>query len=590
MTQRRASIASAAVVACIAVLAIAAPAHASTCTYISGAVVAYMPSATDSVALHRVGDAIYNGGQPCGGTVYNTDIVVINDTTPYQDGDDLVGIDLTGGPLAPGATNEGPSGVSEIETYLYLHHGTNTVVITGSNAADNIHAGVTLHAGSNIRGINLNAGAEQGKVSDADVTYSEANTPNAAANEPILFDGGEGHDVFDASGGAGFDGTSSQPVNLVGSNGNDHLVGGSGNDKLYADPGNDVIDGGQGLDSVTYQTSPGPARVDLSKAGPQDTGAFGADELARVELLIGSQYNDALTGSDGANLIKGGNGDDVLTGRGGDDALDGGPGSDTASYRELPAAATQGVTVHLGIAGPQNTGGAGSDTLTAVENLAGSPFADDLTGDAQPNTLTGWEGEDSLRGEGGDDHLAARDGGRDLVTCGAGVDSVEADEQAVDSIFGDCENSVFAPYVSPSGGATGGATGTAPAGATAPAQASFAGSRSSIRVDRRGRFRFSFHADPTLTGRAAFKTVRAVLLRRTSKATKRVLLARKSFTVPASGQVTLRVKLSARSLRVLKLNREIRTRVTVTLENAAALTSTATKKITLKAPKRRATG
>ena len=42
-----------------------------------------MPGSVDSVDLHRVGDAIYNSGQPCGGaTVYNTDVITVNDTTP----------------------------------------------------------------------------------------------------------------------------------------------------------------------------------------------------------------------------------------------------------------------------------------------------------------------------------------------------------------------------------------------------------------------------------------------------------------------------------------------------------------------------
>ena len=568
MSCRRAGISSAVAVVCAAVLASAAPAQASTCTKISGSVVVYLPGGSDSAALHRVGDAIYNGGQWCGGTVYDTDTILVHDTTANGDGDDLVGIDLSGGPLAPGPANEGPSGVSEIEINLNLKHGANTVLVNGSGAADDIHAGVTFGSPSSVRGINLNAGAERGKVSDADVTYWEAFPQNAPAQEPILFDGGEGDDTFDASGGAGFDGTGFQPVTLVGSNGNDHLVGGGGNDTLHADPGNDVIDGHQGLDSVTYQASAGPATVDLSNGSPQITGALGTDELARVELLIGSAHDDALTGSDIDNLIQGGGGNDVLTGRGGNDNLDGGPGSDTASYRSVPAGATQGATVNLGIAGPQNTGGAGSDALAGIENLAGSPFADDLTGDAQPNTLIGWEGEDSLRGEGGDDRLAVRDGTRDLVTCGLGADSVDADERPVDSIFGDCETTAFAPFVPSAGGATG----TDAANTTAPARASFAGSKSSIRVDRRGRFRFSFHAGPALTGRAVFQSVR------------RVTLARRSFTVPASGRVTLRIKLSRRGLRTLKLQRKIGTRVTVRLENAAGLTSTATKKVVLNAP------
>jgi Ca2+-binding RTX toxin-like protein len=580
-------------VACIAVLAIAGSAQASTCTYQSGVIAVYMPGSPDGVSLRRVGDQIYNGGQSCGGTVYNTHIITVNDTTPNQNGDDLVDIDLSGGPLAPGTGDEeAGGGVSEIEIYLFTHLGDNTVVVSGSDGADNIQAGMAPESGVTARAINLNAGAEQGKVSDTDVTYQEGNNLNPPATEPILFDGGDGDDTFDASGGgAGFTGVTLQPLILVGSNGNDRLVGGGGNDTLHADTGNDVLDGWQGMDTVTYQGSPGAASVNLSNAGPQDTGALGTDQLERVEILTGSPYDDVLTGTDGGNLIQGGGGNDIITGRGGTDNLDGGPGSDTASYHETPAGATQGVTVNLGAAGFQDTGVAGSDSLNGFENLAGSPFADDLTGDGQPNTLTGWEGEDSLRGDGGDDHFAVRDGTRDLVLCGAGVDSVDADLKAVDSIFSDCETSVFAPYVPPgggsgSGGGGGGATGTAAGGATAPAKASFAGSKSSIRVDRRGRFRFTFHAGPGLTGKGAFKSVRAVLLSRTSKATKRVALAAKSFTVPASGQVTLRVKLSAKSLRILKLNREIRTRVTVTLKNAAGLTSTASKTIRLKAPKR----
>lgn len=55
----------------------------------------------------------------------------------------------------------------------------------------------------------------------------------------------------------------------------------------------------------------------------------------------------------------------------------------------------------------------------------------------------------------------------------------------------------------------------------------------------------------------------------------------------ASGKVTLKVKLSKKKFRILKRNRKIRTRVTVILRNAALLTSKASKKFKLKAPKRK---
>lgn len=121
----------------------------------------------------------------------------------------------------------------------------------------------------------------------------------------------------------------------------------------------------------------------------------------------------------------------------------------------------------------------------------------------------------------------------------------------------------------------------------APVPPSFAGTKSAITVNRKRRFRCSFGATPALTGTATFKSAKKIRLSRRSTTTKRLTFARKSFTVPASGNVTLSIRLSKKKFRILKLNRRIRTRLTVTLENTAGLTSTASKKPTLKAPQRR---
>jgi streptogramin lyase len=138
------------------------------------------------------------------------------------------------------------------------------------------------------------------------------------------------------------------------------------------------------------------------------------------------------------------------------------------------------------------------------------------------------------------------------------------------------------------GGGNGGGGRPAPGGGRlAPAKPSFAGSPSSIRVDRKRGFNFSFHAGPGLEGRAAFKTVKKVRVSRTTRRKQQITLARKSFTVPASGRVILRARLSNKSFRILKLNHTIRTQITVTLSGATAQTSTASKTITLMAPKQR---
>ncbi|HTN25390.1 MAG TPA: PKD domain-containing protein, partial [Solirubrobacteraceae bacterium] len=115
---------------------------------------------------------------------------------------------------------------------------------------------------------------------------------------------------------------------------------------------------------------------------------------------------------------------------------------------------------------------------------------------------------------------------------------------------------------------------------TAPARASLAGVRSPIAVDRKRGFRVAFGATPGLTGTLVFKRVSA-----RGRVTD-VTLVRRSFTVPASGRVRLRLSLTAAQFRSLQRHRRVGTRVTVTLRNAFGLSSSASKRLTLRAPKR----
>jgi hypothetical protein len=79
-------------------------------------------------------------------------------------------------------------------------------------------------------------------------------------------------------------------------------------------------------------------------------------------------------------------GDSVLGGEG-SGALDGEAGIDMASYFE----STAGMQVDLS-AGTGGGGTAARDTLTGVENLTGTQFADTLTRDAAANVLMGMGG------------------------------------------------------------------------------------------------------------------------------------------------------------------------------------------------------
>jgi Ca2+-binding RTX toxin-like protein len=255
-------------------------------------------------------------------------------------------------------------------------------------------------------------------------------------------------DVLNGDGGAnvlrGLDGNDA----LNGNGGIDTLDGGAGNDMLAGGADNDTMTGGlgddtyvlEGVDTVVEADAEGTDTI-LSAA----TLALNTTALQFVENLTltgvaaingnGNALNNALTGNDANNTLSGGNGDDILEGMGGDDTLNGnGGGGDIASY----AGATAAVTVSLAIAGVQNTGGAGTDTLAVIEGLIGSTHNDMLTGSAAANVLTGLGGDDILSGGAAADTLDGGDGndrldggtGGDAMTGGAGNDTYIVDAGA----------------------------------------------------------------------------------------------------------------------------------------------------------------
>ncbi len=198
--------------------------------------------------------------------------------------------------------------------------------------------------------------------------------------------GGEGGaDLID--GRAGDDALSGEAGDdiLNGRDGADRLVGGDGTDRLSGGTGNDSIDGGSGNDSA-----------------------------------FGEEGNDSITGGAGTDNLDGGDGNDILEGGAGADTLTGGNGIDTASY----ASSAAGVTVVLG--GASSGGDAQGDTLTGIEQVMGSGFADSITGDAGANTLWGLAGDDVLTGGGGADTLKGGAGNDRFVYLAIGDSTVAA--------------------------------------------------------------------------------------------------------------------------------------------------------------------
>jgi len=214
---------------------------------------------------------------------------------------------------------------------------------------------------------------------------------------------------------------------LTGDGGNNVLAGAAGNDLLIGGGGADTLDGGAGTaDTASYAGGPA-VTVSLAIAGPQDTIGAGIDTLIGIERLVGSSNGDMLSGDGLANRIDGGSGDDTIEGGAGNDTLIGGGNvaGDTVSY----STALAGVKVSLALTTPQDTMGAGTDTLTGFENLTGSGFNDTLTGSGTANVLLGGAGSDTINGGGGNDTLGGGDHS-DILNGGAGNDTLAGGAEA----------------------------------------------------------------------------------------------------------------------------------------------------------------
>ncbi len=211
---------------------------------------------------------------------------------------------------------------------------------------------------------------------------------------------------------------------FFGGRGDDDISGGSGIDHLRGQAGADRLDGGLGNDLADYVNSNAAVQVDLL-SGVGTGGHATGDTLHNIESLRGSRFGDQLLGDSGNNVISGLAGDDFLFGRdgadylrgeAGADRLDGGASKDFVDYLNSPAAVSASLTTGLG-----SSGDATGDQFINIENLRGSFFDDDLTGDAGNNRLWGANGNDILFGAEGTDFL--RGGlGNDILNGGAGFD------------------------------------------------------------------------------------------------------------------------------------------------------------------------
>ncbi|WP_053178476.1 Ig-like domain-containing protein, partial [Pseudomonas kilonensis] len=232
---------------------------------------------------------------------------------------------LNGGPFI--AINDGASFTAAADGNYQIHV-TNIPNPGGgnSNAAENYQLTLTVdYAGAQDKtpdyhgsytASDNHGGSDSASV---DISYQAGHTLTGTTGDDVLIAGngdntlnaGDGNDILSAG------------------SGNNTLHGGAGDDLLYSGAGNDLLDGGTGNDTASYAHATAGVTVNLGLLAAQNTLGAGTDTLAGIENLMGSSFNDTLTGDGASNRINGGLGHDSLNGGGGDDLLIGGLGNNT---------------------------------------------------------------------------------------------------------------------------------------------------------------------------------------------------------------------------------------------------------------------
>lgn len=230
---------------------------------------------------------------------------------------------------------------------------------------------------------------------------------------------------------------------MKGSAGADHLRGLGDYDWFIATTGADTIDGGSGLDMVSFIEWAGGAQatvtditqpftvdfngVHVDLTNPANNTALAASlTLESVERVTGSSYQDIFWGDDGQNDFRGLGGYDFFVGStGGRERYYGDAGRDTVTYYQstsgVSASLRNGPMIGGEPSGYGYEGDAALDLYFSIENLIGSRHNDNLTGNDLVNQLRGLGGDDLIFGYGGNDRLRG-DAGNDTIDGGAGSD------------------------------------------------------------------------------------------------------------------------------------------------------------------------
>ncbi len=344
------------------------------------------------------------------GTIYN-DVIIGNDANNTLNG--YLGNDLLRGGVGNDTLNGGSANMGEFDTADYS---TST-------------AGIAVKLGNFVGGATVAAGTYGGIVLGSNLTAAGNQTGTA-------FDGLGGTDTLN------------NIDFVIGSAYNDILVGGSTSqifngtffESFVGGAGNDFIAGGvtsgvylYDFDRVDYSGATAGVNVNFNTGVATGNASVGTDTLVDINMVLGSAYNDTLTGGNAGNDTLG----EFFQGGAGNDIINGGTGWDRADYDYAPAGVVANISATTLLAGTYGgivlggnvaagtalDGYGNTDTLTSIEGLRGSAFDDILIGSDYNVTQTFWmNAAESFEGMGGNDYIDGR-GGRDRVDYFNGLDA-----------------------------------------------------------------------------------------------------------------------------------------------------------------------
>ena len=205
---------------------------------------------------------------------------------------------------------------------------------------------------------------------------------------------------------------------LQGGRGADLINAGDGDDIIYGFDPNDTVNGGAGLDSIITTANLIPI-TDAQLSGVENISASTATSAITISLgkqsekflVVGSSFNDEISGGSAADVINSGVGDDKIHGFNGNDYVNGGSGVDTLHLMATSAFLNAAMDYQLVDIEIINAADASSAIMIVLSGqtegftIIGSNFSDTLKGGQGSDEFFGSSGVDFIDGGAGDDTL-----------------------------------------------------------------------------------------------------------------------------------------------------------------------------------------